>query len=66
MMIAMMPAMMKNANEVIRYMYPITLWSVDDSQPASTVPLRSVRCCGRIGAPAGGRPAGGCCSIVLT
>ena len=62
MMIAMIPAIRKKANEVIRYMYPMTLWSVDDSQSASTPPLRSVRCRGMIGVPV----AGGCCSIVLT
>ena len=40
MTMAMMPAMMKKPNDVIRYMYPMTLWSVDDSQPARTEPLR--------------------------
>ncbi len=61
MMMAMMPAIMKIVNEVIRYMYPMTLWSVDDSQPARTEPFRSVRRPGTIGVP-----VAGCCSIVLT
>ena len=60
--IAMIPAIRKNPNEVIRYMYPMTLWSVDDAQPASTEPLRSVRCRGMIGVPV----TGGCWSMVLT
>ena len=62
MTIAMIPAMRKNPNEVIRYMYPMTLWSVDDSQPARTVPFRSVRRPGMIGVPV----TGGCWSMVLT
>ena len=33
---AMIPAQQKKKNEVIRYMCPITLWSVDDSQPTRT------------------------------
>jgi hypothetical protein len=37
------------------------LWSVDDSQPARIVPLRSVCRPGTMGAP-----VGGCRSIVLT
>ncbi len=36
---AMIPAQQKKKNEVIRYMCPITLWSVDDSQPARIDPL---------------------------
>ncbi|GAB2803803.1 hypothetical protein GCM10027176_05910 [Actinoallomurus bryophytorum] len=31
--------MPKNTNDVIRYMYPITLWSVDDIQDARIRPL---------------------------
>src|ERR1700759_1162077 len=62
MMIAMTPAIRKKPNEVIRYMYPMTLWSVDESQPASTPPLRSVRCRGMIGVPVTGE----CCSVALT
>ena len=40
---AMIPAPRKNTNDVIRYMCPMILWSVEESQPASTEPLRSVR-----------------------
>ena len=40
---AMIPATRKNTNDVIRYMCPMILWSVEESQPASTEPLRSVR-----------------------
>ena len=50
---AMIPAPRKNTNDVIRYMCPMILWSVEESQPASTEPLRSVRC------GAGGRPQRG-------
>ena len=42
--IAMIPANRKNTNDVIRYMCPMILWSVEDSHPARTEPLRSVRC----------------------
>ncbi|GLY72109.1 hypothetical protein Airi01_003760 [Actinoallomurus iriomotensis] len=31
--------MPKNTNDVIRYMYPITLWSVDDIHDAMIWPL---------------------------
>jgi hypothetical protein len=31
--------MEKNTNDVIRYMYPITLWSVDDIHDAMIRPL---------------------------
>ena len=40
---AMIPAQQKKKNDVIRYMCPITLWSVDDSHPARTDPLRCER-----------------------
>ena len=40
---AMIPASRKNTNDVIRYMCPMILWSVEESQPARTEPLRSVR-----------------------
>jgi hypothetical protein len=36
---ARMPPMPKNTNDVIRYMYPITLWSVDDIHEARIRPL---------------------------
>ena len=36
MMLAISPAIMKNANETIMYRWPITLWSVEDSQSTST------------------------------
>jgi hypothetical protein len=39
----MTPADRKKKNDVIRYMCPITLWSVDDSHPASTEPFRCER-----------------------
>ncbi|MCP9978748.1 hypothetical protein [Actinomadura madurae] len=35
---AIRPARRKNTNDVIRYMYPITLWSVVVSQDTSTEP----------------------------
>ncbi len=41
--IAMIPASRKNTNDVIRYMCPMILWSVEDSHPCRTFPLRSVR-----------------------
>ncbi len=37
---AITPANRKNANEVIRYRWPMILWSVEDSQLASNDPLR--------------------------
>ncbi len=40
MIMAIRPAIRKKMNEVIRYRWPITLWSVDDSQSASREPLR--------------------------
>ena len=64
MMIAMRPAIRKNPNEVIRYMYPMTLWSVDENQPASTPPLSSVRWRGMIGEP-WPAAAGRSCSCVI-
>jgi hypothetical protein len=45
----MIPASRKKMNEVIRYMYPMTLWSVEESQPARIDPLVGVR--GESGAP---------------
>jgi hypothetical protein len=39
----LVPADRKKKNDVIRYMCPITLWSVDDSHPASTEPFRCDR-----------------------
>ena len=41
MIMAIRPPIRKNANEVIRYRWPMTLWSVDDSQLARIEPLRS-------------------------
>src|SRR5260370_704647 len=37
---AISPPTRKNPNEVIRYRWPITLWSVDESQSARMDPLR--------------------------
>jgi hypothetical protein len=37
---AIRPAIRKKANEVIRYRCPMTLWSVEDSQSASSEPFR--------------------------
>ena len=41
---AMIPANRKKMNDVIRYMCPMILWSVEESQPARIEPFRSVRC----------------------
>src|SRR3954467_3124608 len=57
MMSARMPPMPKNTNDVIRYMYPITLWSVDDIQEAMIRPL-DVRGRGPGTPGAGGRLGG--------
>ena len=43
MIIAIRPPMRKNPNEVIRYRWPMTLWSVEDSQSAIIEPLRALR-----------------------
>ena len=43
MIMAIRPPIRKNANEVIRYRCPMTLWSVEDSQSARIEPLRSLR-----------------------
>ncbi len=40
MIMAITPPTRKKKNEVIRYRWPMTLWSVDDSQSASSEPLR--------------------------
>ena len=37
---AMTPPRKKKRNEVIRYMYPRALWSVDVIQLTTTLPLR--------------------------
>ena len=39
---AITPATRKKKNEVIRYRCPMILWSVEDSQYARMLPLRSV------------------------
>ena len=41
MIMAIRPAIRKNPNEVIRYRWPMILWSVVDSQLARIEPLRS-------------------------
>ena len=41
MIMAIRPAIRKNANDVIRYRWPMILWSVVDSQLASSDPLRA-------------------------
>jgi hypothetical protein len=43
MIIAIMPAMRKNPKDVIRYRWPMTLWSVEESQSAMIEPLRALR-----------------------
>ena len=43
MIIAIRPAARKKPNEVIRYRWPMILWSVVDSQAASSEPLRGLR-----------------------
>ena len=40
MIMAIRPPIRKKMNEVIRYRWPITLWSVEESQSASREPLR--------------------------
>ena len=40
MIMAISPATMKNPNDVIRYRWPMILWSVVDSQSARIEPLR--------------------------
>ena len=40
MIMAIRPPVRKNPNDVIRYRWPITLWSVVDSHAASSEPLR--------------------------
>src|SRR6266545_6706177 len=40
MIMAIRPAIRKNPNEVIRYRWPMILWSVVDSQLASSEPFR--------------------------
>ena len=44
MSIAITPAHRKKKNEVMRYRCPMILWSVEDSQYARMLPLRSVFC----------------------
>ncbi len=39
MIMAISPATRKKKNEVIRYRWPMILWSVDNSQSASTEPF---------------------------
>jgi hypothetical protein len=38
----MIPEHRKKKKEVIRYMCPITLWSVEESQSARTAPFRGL------------------------
>src|ERR1700677_2424483 len=57
MIMAIRPATRKNPNDVIRYRWPMTLWSVEDSQSASTDPLRPY---------AGAAVVSTGCSIVVT
>ncbi len=40
MIMAIRPPIRKNANDVIRYRWPMILWSVEDSQSARIEPLR--------------------------
>ncbi len=43
MIMAMRPAARKNPKDVIRYRWPMTLWSVEESQSAMIEPLRARR-----------------------
>ena len=52
MIIAIRPPTRKNPKDVIRYRWPMTLWSVEDSQSAMIEPLRARRALIAAAAPA--------------
>ncbi len=61
MIIAIRPAIRKNPKDVIRYRWPMTLWSVEESQSAMMEPLRARRvsmaaCCTGWSSVVTGRP----------